>query len=375
MMISAPTVPFFSIETAHPQLTAAVRGRWSDIVGSAAFIGGAHLDAFESAWATYCDTRHAVGVGNGTDAIHLALRALGVGRGDEVLVPANTFVASVEAVVLSGATPRFVDVGSHSLLLTPEGLTAAITPRTAAVVAVHLYGNVCDLDGIMRVARRHGIAVLEDAAQAHGARWRGRHVGSFGDAGCFSFYPGKTLGAFGDGGAVVSNDSGLIERIRSISNHGRTQSSRYEHDVVGTNSRLDALQAAVLHAKLPYLAGWVRSRRRIVERCRDALHGTNASVPATATGAQPAWHLNVIRVPERDAVRQSLAAHNIGTGVHYPIPCHLQPAYQRYGEQPMPVAESAAAEVISLPLFPQMHDDQVEAVCQSLRSALRGAQS
>src|SRR3954447_19442910 len=256
-------IPFADLTVMTDEVRGEVEAGFRDVLDSGRFIGGDLVERFEQQWAAYCGTGHAVAVGNGTDALHLALRALGIGPGDEVVVPTTTFVATAEGVILAGATPRFADVSPDTLLLTPETLAAAITPRTRAVIAVHLYGQMADMDAIGRVAASSGLAVLEDAAQAHGACWRGARAGSFGHAGCFSFYPGKNLGAFGDAGAVVTQDAELARRLRSMRDHGRGGGSHYEHEFVGTNSRMDALQAAVLQAKLPRLESWVAARRAV----------------------------------------------------------------------------------------------------------------
>ncbi len=249
-------VPFFDLGGMTQEVRSDVDAAWSTLLGTGHFVGGAEVDRFEEEWARYCGTAHAIGVANGTDALTLTLRALAIGAGDEVVVPANTFIATAEAVVLAGATPRFADVDPDTLLLTADGLAAAITSRTSAVIAVHLYGQTADMDAISVTAERAGLAVLEDAAQAHGASWWGRPAGSLGRAGCFSFYPGKNLGAFGDAGAVVTDDADLTERLRSLRNHGRVSGSHYRHGDIGTNSRLDSVQAAVLSAKLPRLDAW-----------------------------------------------------------------------------------------------------------------------
>jgi dTDP-4-amino-4,6-dideoxygalactose transaminase len=344
---------------------------WAQIVDASAFVGGAAVERFERGWATACGTRFAVGVGNGTDAIAITLRALGIGRGDEVIVPANTFVATVEAVVLAGATPRFVDVDPRTLLVTPELVEAAVGPRTVAVIPVHLYGNVADVEGICRVAARTGIVVIEDAAQAHGATREGRHAGSFGIAGTFSFYPGKNLGAFGDGGAVVTDDLWLAARIRSIADHGRADGKRYLHPLVGTNSRLDGLQAAVLSTRLGALPRWNAARAALAETYARHLPPSLSLVQA-GPGVRSSWHLAVIQAQDRARVRRSLARSGVETGIHYPVPCHQQEAYSHWSPGPLPVAQAAAERIVSLPMFPHLRDEQVVAVCRALERALAG---
>jgi dTDP-4-amino-4,6-dideoxygalactose transaminase len=296
----------------------------------------------------------------------LALRALGVGPGDEVVVPTNTFVATAEAVVLCGATPRFADVDADTLLLTADTLSAALTPATKVVIVVHLYGQTADMDAINAVAEREGVLVVEDAAQAHGALWRDRRAGSLGRVGCFSFYPGKNLGAFGDGGAVVTSDPRIDESVRLLRDHGRAIGSHYDHTAVGTNSRLDALQAAVLSAKLPRLDAWNAARRRIVARYSDVLAGSDLRLVRIDPLAVPVHHLAVVRAADRDELQATLAAEGVGTGIHYPTPCHLLEPYRRWADRPLPHAERAAREVLSLPVFPHMSEAQIRQVCSAL---------
>jgi len=368
-VIPLPTVPFLDLSAMHAQVAGSLDRAWHEVVASSAFIGGPHVERFEREWADYCDTAHGVGVANGTDALTLVLRGLGIGHGDEVIVPANTFVATAEAVALAGAVPRFVDVDPATLLLTAEHVAAALNPRTAAVIAVHLYGQMADMPALLEVADAAGVAVIEDAAQAHGATWKGRRAGSLGRAGCFSFYPGKNLGAFGDAGAVVTNDRGLADRIRSMGNHGRAAGAHHGHAVVGTNSRLDGLQAAVLSAKLPRLDAWNDARRAAVAAYRDRLDPDGAELVTVARDATPVHHLAVVRVRDRDRVREVLARRGIQTGLHYPVPCHDHDAFRRFADGRLPVVEQAAAEVLSLPLFPDLTRDQIDRVCAELACA------
>jgi dTDP-4-amino-4,6-dideoxygalactose transaminase len=342
-----------------------------------AYTGGPAVAAFERQWAAYCGADHAVGLANGTDALQLCLTALGVDPGDEVVVPANTFIATAAAVVRAGATPRFADVSDDTLLMTPETLEEAITPRTRAVIVVHLYGQTPDMAGLTAAARKAGIAVIEDAAQAHGAEWDSRRAGSFGAAACFSFYPAKNLGAFGDAGAVVTSRPELADRVRSLANHGRSHGdSHYDHDCLGTNSRLDALQAIVLSGKLAHLEAWTQRRILLAARYRDLLGGTEfAGAELRLTQARPlarhVYHLFVVRVARRASVRARLAKRGIQTGVHYPVPCHRQPPLRRFAERPLPVAEQSAGELLSLPMFPHLTGRQVDFVCESLCETLR----
>jgi dTDP-4-amino-4,6-dideoxygalactose transaminase len=341
------------------------------------YIGGPAVASFEREWAAYCGAAHAVGVANGTDALQLSLTALGIGAGDEVVVPANTFIATAAAVVRAGATPRFADVSDDTLLMTPRTLAEAITPRTRAVIVVHLFGQMPDMAGLLAVADRAGITVIEDAAQAHGAEWHGRRAGSFGAVACFSFYPGKNLGAFGDAGAVVTSRPELADRIRELANHGRSGgASHYHHDCVGTNSRLDTLQAILLSGKLGRLDGWTERRIALAARYRCLLGGSEYSgadlkLPDVAPQARHVYHLFVVRVARRDQVRAELARRGIQTGVHYPVPCHLQPALQEFADGPLPVVEQVAGELLSLPIFPHLTDGQLDVVCEALCDALQ----
>jgi dTDP-4-amino-4,6-dideoxygalactose transaminase len=305
-------------------------------------------------------------VANGTDALHLTLRALGIGPGDEVLVPANTFVATAEAVVLAGASPRFVDVDPESLLITPEIIEEGATANTRAVVVVHLYGQMPDMDGILATAGRLELAVVEDAAQAHGATWGRRRAGSFGVAGCFSFYPGKNLGAFGDAGAVVTADPALAERLRSMRDHGRAPSGHHDHTCLGSNSRLDALQAVVLSAKLRRLDSWNRARRALVGFYLELLDQDVVTMVQQRPGGTGVHHLAVARVAERERVREELAAVGVATGIHYPTPCHVAAPFRQFSNGRLPTVELAARQVLSLPMYPHMPIDKVEHVATAI---------
>lgn len=344
-----------------------------------AYIGGPAVTAFEREWAAYCGVDNAVGVASGTDALQLSLTALGIGAGDEVVVPANTFIATAAAVVRAGAIPRFADVSDDTLLMTPHTLAEAITPRTRAVMIVHLYGQLPDMAGLLGIAQRAGIAVIEDAAQAHGAEWGGRRAGSFGETACFSFYPAKNLGACGDAGAVVTSRPELADRIRSLANHGRSNGdSHYNHGCIGTNSRLDALQAILLSGKLAHLDTWTERRIALALRYRNLLGsceftGTELKLTGAVPSGRHVYHLFVVRVTRRDNVRAELAQRGIQTGVHYPTPCHKQPPLRRFAERPLPVAEQSASELLSLPMFPHLTDRQVDFVCESLCEAVRAA--
>jgi dTDP-4-amino-4,6-dideoxygalactose transaminase len=367
-------IPFTDLAAMSQEIWPDIEADYLASLFNADFVGGSPVETFERDWAAYCGTQHGVGVANGTDALELAMAALGIGPGDEVIVPANTFIGTAAAVVRAGAEPRFADVSEETLLLTPDTLKAAVTPRTRAVIVVHLYGQVPDMDGLMAAADDHGLLVIEDAAQAHGAQWHGRRAGSFGAAGCFSFYPGKNLGAFGDAGAVVTSRPDVAERVRALANHGRVAgSAHYEHIYVGRNSRMDALQAIALSGKLARIDAWNTRRQEIADRYRDELRGTGVRLTGTAPGADNVYHLLVARITDRDRVREELRERGIQTGVHYPVPCHLQPPLRKFADGPVPVAEQAAAEILSLPMFPHLKDKHVDAVCAALASVTNGS--
>jgi dTDP-4-amino-4,6-dideoxygalactose transaminase len=349
-----------------PEIDAAIQA----VVDSAAFIKGPPLRSFEAAFASFCGVRHAVGVQSGTAALHLALMACGIGPGDEVIVPSLTFIATAEMVGRLGGRPIFVDVDPRTCNLDPTAMRAAITDRTYAVIPVHLYGQPADMDAIREVAQEHDLCVIEDAAQAHGAEYRGRRVGALGDVATFSFYPGKNLGAYGDAGALVTDDPEIADQMRLLRDHGRR--SKYEHLVEGFNYRMDTLQAAVLEVKLAHLEAWNAARRRVAGLYRQALAGLPVGLPYEAEGVRSVYHLFVIRTPGRDAVLDHLRSRGIGAGVHYPIPLHLQPAYAHLGYQrgDLPVSEAAAAEVLSLPIYPELKEAQIAEVAQALREVL-----
>ncbi len=358
-------VPFYALGPQHQPLSEQFHQCLRDAIENDGFVGGPTVEQFEAQWAYYCGTAHAIGVANGTDAIELILRGLGIGRGDEVVVPANTFVATAEAVVAAGAKPVFVDVDPGSLLISEGSVLAAIGPRTAAIIVVHLYGHVVDVRPINEIAARHGLAVVEDAAQAHGATLRGARTGSLAHAGAFSFYPGKNLGALGDGGAVTTNDLGLARRIRVLANHGRT-ADRHEHVEIGRNSRLDSLQAAFLSAKLPHLDEANERRRQLADAYGSRLRDTSIQLPTPPAGTTSVHHLMAVQVEGRDGFQQRLAERAIATGIHYRSACHRQPAFERFGPGYLPIAERAAARIVSLPMFPTMTDRQLQRTCDAI---------
>jgi dTDP-4-amino-4,6-dideoxygalactose transaminase len=346
---------------------------WKQVSRSSKFITGEFVERFEEQWAAYCGTSYCVGVASGTVALQLALTALGIGSSNEVIVPANTFFATVEAVLAVGATPVFVDVDPSTLLMTAMAVRQAITKNTAAVVAVHLYGQPVDMDSLKRVTDAARISLLEDASQAHGSSWRGRRAGSFGHIGCFSFYPSKNLGAFGDAGAIVTSDWALAEKVRALGNHGRTRGDHYRHDYVGGNHRLDELQAAVLSVKLRKLDRWNASRRRVADWYKKLLVELPVGLVQEAEGASSNCHLAVIETADRDHVKRSLAVHGVQTSIHYPIPCHKQPALRRAHGKVFPVTEAAATRILSLPMGPHVTKNEAEKVVDAIKRSLETA--
>lgn len=370
-------IPLVDLAAQHEQIADEVAEGWSDVLKATAFIGGSQVAEFETAFAAYCGTGYCVGVANGTDAIELALRALGVGPGDECVLPANTFIATAEAVARAGARPVLVDCRPDTALIDVDAAVDAIRSRTRAVLPVHLYGQPAPAELLRTPAEAVDAVVIEDAAQAQGARRRGRRVGSLGDAAATSFYPGKNLGAYGDGGAVLTADPAVAERVRRLSQHG--SSRKYTHDVLGFNSRLDTIQAVVLSAKLRRLDAWNDRRRAAAARYATLLADLDAiALPEVAEGNEPVWHLYVVRLRDanarrRGAVIDALAAEGIGAGIHYPTPVHRTGAFADLGYPAgaFPVAERLADEVISLPLFPEITADQQERVATALRTALR----
>jgi dTDP-4-amino-4,6-dideoxygalactose transaminase len=362
-------IPFLDMAAMHAEIRDDLDRCWHAAVEQSDFVGGAAVAEFEEAFARYCDCRHAVGVANGTDALDLILCGLGIGPGDEVIVPTNTFFATAEAVCNVGATPVFVDVEPSTLLLTAETVEASLTARTAAVIAVHLFGQMPDMEAITALCHSRDLHLVEDAAQAHGATWAGAPAGSFGVAAAFSFYPGKNLGALGDGGAVVTDDAGLADRVRSLANHGRSVNSGPDHAVIGTNSRLDALQASALSVKLRRLDDWNDGRRRVHEWYRQSLPAGASPVQVSAA-AGAVHHLEVVQVDDRDEVRERLWRAGVATGIHYPVPCHRLPVFDGRTGRSLPVAEAAAGRILSLPMFPHLDRSAVETVCERLHAVL-----
>ncbi|HEX9834389.1 MAG TPA: DegT/DnrJ/EryC1/StrS family aminotransferase [Mycobacterium sp.] len=357
-------IPFLDLPSVNAALASDFELAWKNVLAHGRFVGGPEVELFETEFAEYCEAIACVGVANGTDALELILAGLGIGHGDEVIVPTNTFVATAEAVCAVGARPRFVDVQPDTLLLDPEAVRAAAGPRTSAVIAVHLFGQMVDMAKLRPIIDGLGLAIIEDACQAHGARVGGRRAGSIGTAAAFSFYPGKNLGALGDGGAVVTADVALADGIRRRANHGRGLKDRHCHDLRGRNSRLDSLQAAMLSLKLVDLDAANATRRMAMDRYRRQLPPSCRPV-VSRPSAESVYHLAVVRVEDRAAVTAELDSHQIGWGVHYPIPCHRQPAFAEFDES-LPVAEAAAGEILSLPMSPTLTDADIDRVCEVL---------
>jgi dTDP-4-amino-4,6-dideoxygalactose transaminase len=364
-------IPLVDLKAAHAEVAEEVEAGFKRVIADTAFIGGAEVAAFEEEYAAFNGVPHCVGVANGTDALELALRAAGVASGSEVILPANTFVATAEAVARIGARPVLVDCDPASYLIDVDAALAAVTPATSAVVPVHLYGQLAPMERLLDGLAGSAVRIVEDAAQCQGATRYGAAAGSRGVA-ATSFYPGKNLGAYGDAGAVVTSDPLLADAVRKLANHGGVR--KYEHDVVGFNSRLDGVQAVVLRAKLARLAAWSEARRAAAARYDALLAGLEVARPVTLDGNEHVWHLYVIRVPDgrRDAVLARLNAAGIGAGIHYPAPVHLTPAFADlgHGEGDFPHAEAAAGEILSLPLYPQITAEQQEAVVRELATAL-----
>jgi dTDP-3-amino-3,4,6-trideoxy-alpha-D-glucose transaminase len=362
-------IPTTRLDNADPALMEELLAVVESVARQGAFTMGAELEAFEAEFAEYCGSPHAVGVSSGTEAIVLALRALGIGPGDEVIVPSNSFIATAEGVSLAGARPVLVDVDPSTHLITADAVAAAITDKTRAVIPVHLMGSTVDMDAILDVTRPAGLKVIEDTAQAHGAFVGGKRVGSIGDVGCFSFYPTKNLGGWGDGGAIVTNDPEVAQNVKLLRSHG--ESPRYHHRMVGTTARLDALQAALLRVKLRRLDAANDARRRLGAALREGLAGTSVALPEPACAdGDHVYHLFIVRTTQRDALREHLDAHGVSSAVHYPFPIHRTEAYADLGlaEGSLPVAERLAEEILTLPLFPTMSNQDVTRIVDAVRS-------
>ena len=365
-------VPFLNLSYSHAPLKAAILEEFSSLIDSGAFTNGPPVAVFEQAFAEFCGSQHCVGTGSGLDALRLALIAAGVQPGDEVILPANTFAATLEAVIQAGAQPVLADITESDYNLDPAGVEAAITPRSRFLLPVHLYGQLADMGALTSIARERSLAIIEDACQAHGAERDGFRAGTGGLVGCFSFYPGKNLGAFGDAGACVTDDEELASLVRALREHG--QRRKYFHDFEGYTSRLDTIQAIALSHKLPLLAGWNEERRAAASFYTQALDGIGDLVlPPVPEGSNPVWHLYVVRTADPMKLAGFLRERGVGCGHHYPIPLHLLPAYERLGYEngSFPVTESLAAEAISLPIFPGIAEEQLEAVVDAIGDYFR----
>lgn len=365
------SIPFLDLKTPYLELQEEFDSAYRRVMASGWYLLGQELEAFEHEFAVYCNARHCIGVGNGLDALHIILRALGIGPGDEVIVPANTYIATWLAVSYVGATPVPVEPDDKTFNLDPDRIEAAITPRTKGILPVHIYGQPADMDPINAIASRYGLKVVEDVAQAHGARYKGRRVGALGDAGGFSFYPGKNLGAFGDGGAIITNDDDIAAQAKSLRNYGSVV--KYHNDVQGFNSRLDEIQAAMLRVKLKYLDEWNNRRAGVAAIYGEALSGIPLSLPFVPVWAEPVWHLFVVRSTMRKELQLHLAQKGIGTLIHYPIPPHLQKAYSELGHcsGSFPVTEQMAGEVLSLPIGPHLNSGELDKVVAAITNLYR----
>jgi len=361
-------VPFLDLRAQYAAIRPEIEHGMAQVMAEAAFAGGPFVEKFEHAFAEYCQTDHAIGVANGTEALWLALLALGIGPGDEVITVPNTFIATVEAIHFCGAKPVFVDVDRKTCNMDPSHLERALTSRTAAVMPVHLYGQTADMDPIMAFARKHRLFVIEDACQAHGALYKGRKAGSIGDIGCFSFYPGKNLGAYGDAGAAVTSDRQLADRIKMLRDHG--QSKKYHHALIGWNARMDGIQAAVLSIKLKYLPEWNEKRRTHATQYSDLLKDVaGVTTPGEAAYGTHVYHVYAVHSTQREGLREYLTDRGIGHGIHYPVPLHKQPAPGlQNGENSFPVAECCAGQTLSIPMFPEMRPEQITYVAEHIKA-------
>jgi dTDP-4-amino-4,6-dideoxygalactose transaminase len=353
------------LQARHAPMRSEFLSAMAAVMDSGKFAGGPFVERFEEEFAAYCGTKYAIGVGSGTEALWLTLVAMGIGPGDEVITVPLTFVATVEAILLAGAKPVFVDIDPATYTMDPSGIAKVLTAKTKAILPVHLFGQPADIGRIMKIASAYGLSVIEDAAQAHGAEWHGRKAGSLADAGCFSFYPGKNLGGFGEGGAVTTDDADLAGRLRVLRDHG--QPRKNQHAVIGWNGRMDGLQAAVLSIKLRHLDTGNRIRKHHARNYRKALSGTEElMLPGESDGTSHAWHIYALRVSDRNGLLRDFQRHGIGYGLHYPVPVHRQPAYRAYasGENTLPLAEQCADELVSLPVGQELTDVQVEQVIE-----------
>jgi len=365
-------IPLVDLVAQYRSIKEDIDGAIAEVIGAAAFIGGRHLDAFEKAFAQYCSVKHCIGVGNGTDALFITLRTLGIGRGDEVITVANSFIATSEAISLTGAKVVFVDINTRTYNIDANAIEAKITRNTKAIVPVHLYGQPADMDPILALARKHGLKVVEDCAQAHGARYKDRPIGTMGDAATFSFYPGKNLGAYGDGGAIVTQNDEFALKAKMFANHGRVE--KYDHAMEGVNSRLDGLQAAILKAKLAHLPAWTEARRKHAQLYNRLLTHPGVTKPEELENVTAVYHLYVIRVKSalRDGLQKHLSSKGISTGIHYPIPLPRLKAYAylNHTEKDFPRAYAAAGEIVSLPMYAELDETKIAFIAEQVNTFL-----
>jgi dTDP-4-amino-4,6-dideoxygalactose transaminase len=367
-------VPFLDLKAQYNKIKAEIQVALNEVLENTAFAGGPYVARFEKEYAEFCGCRYAIGVGNGTDALWLALLALGIGPGDEVLTVPNTFIATAEAITYTGASPVFVDVDEKNYNMSPLLLEKAITKKTKAVIPVHLFGQPADMDRILEIAKKHGLYVIEDACQAHGSEYKGKKCGTIGDAGCFSFYPGKNLGAYGEAGAVVTNNDEVADKIRIFRDHG--QPKKYFHDVIGWNARMDGFQGAVLSVKLKYLDQWNESRRQHAVQYRELLSGIKGIIlPEEMPYAKHIYHIFAIRTQNRDAFMAQLTERGVSCGIHYPVPVHRQAAYAslHLPVGSFPIAEKCADEFVSLPMFPELTEEQITYVADQIKNLVSSA--
>ncbi|MBA3037530.1 MAG: DegT/DnrJ/EryC1/StrS family aminotransferase [Desulfobacterium sp.] len=362
-------VPFLDLKSQYLSIKKETDHAIQQVIDNCAFAGGPFVERFEKAFAPYCQCKEAIGVGSGTDALWIALIALGIGDGDEVITVPASFIATAEAISFSGAKPVFVDVNEATCNMNPDLIEAAITSRTKAIIPVHLFGQMADMDPIIKIAKKHNLFVIEDACQAHGAEYKGQRAGSVGDAGCFSFYPGKNLGAYGEAGAVVTNNTELSETMRIFRDHG--QSKKYYHKMVGWNGRMDGIQGAILEVKLKHLCAWNDARRKNAGIYKELLEDINSILlPFETSHTKHVYHIYAIRTVRRDKLIEYLTGKGISCGIHYPVPIHLQDAYKAMGlkKGSFPMAEKCADEFVSLPMFPELNRDQIEYIVQEIRN-------
>ena len=363
-------VPFVDLRAQYATIRSEIDAAIAGVLDTSAYIGGPAVERFEREFAAWMGMPLCAGCANGTDSLEILLEAMGIAGGAEVLVPAHTWISTAEAVTRAGAVPVFVDTDPATYTIDPSRIEGKLTSRTRAIIPVHLYGHPCDMDALMAIAHRHGLRVIEDCAQAHGARYRGSLVGTFGDAASFSFYPGKNLGAYGDAGGIITRDEEIWRRFKMIANHGRL--GKHDHAIEGRNSRLDGLQAAVLAAKLPHLDGWVAARRANAGVYSRLLAPAGIEPPRVAEGCEHAYHLYVVQVPERDRVREELAAVGVETGIHYPMALPMLAAYRRFGHrrEDFPVSTRAVDQILSLPMYAELSSEEIAYVCSALVAAV-----